>query len=78
MDSYTKIKIRYFALALANFNIETGIEVVKHNLERGHAFMEADKVHSTLERSFNSHIYTSLDYLSRILQAGQFQPFWTF
>lgn len=72
---YISISIQHDDMVLVQITCKNLFEVEQYNLERGHSIMEADSVHSTLERLFNSPIYTSWDYLSRIRQARQFQSY---
>lgn len=66
---------KVLASALNDFAKHKGVEIEQRFLEKGHTMMEADSVHSTLERLFNPPIFLPSDYLNLMAQARPKQPY---
>jgi hypothetical protein len=61
---------------LRDLSVSRNIVIEQLYLEKGHTMMEADAVHSVLERKFKSHaIYAPSDYIYLMRQARLSQPY---
>lgn len=66
---------KVLASALASLSKTQNVEIEQIILEKGHTMMEVDSVHSTLEKKFRPPIYAPVDYVAKMKDARQSNPY---
>ena len=66
---------KVLASALASLSEITGLTIEQLILEKGHTMMEADSVHSSLQRHFKPPIYAPSDYLAQMRLCRPHHPY---